>query len=166
MSFLDHQRELALGLKRASIMQRDVFVLETLVALFTRIEVDPALVPFVLALVRDKAATKDIDALNDIMDVGDAEVGSEGFVVQHALQWFLERTARSPRDVAEWCTNTLDEFDQDSDAEMNDDDLGPWAAAEVSAQRERLAKVLAAAEPSGLLAVARVELAQLVEMDR
>jgi hypothetical protein len=33
----------------------------------------------------------------------------------------------------------------------------------VSAQRERLAKVLAAGEPSGLLAAARVELAQLVD---
>lgn len=165
MSILDHQHELAQGLQRASITQRDVFVLETLVALFTRIEVDPLLVPFVLAVARDTAASKDIDALNELMDVEDAEVGSEGFAVQHALQWFLDRTARSPRDVAEWCINTLDEFDQDSDAEMNEDDLGPWAAAEVSAQRERLAKVLAAAEPSGLLA-ARVELARLVEMDR
>lgn len=161
MNILDHQKQLALGLRRASVMQRDVFVLETLVALFTRIEVDSLLKPFALALSQDAAESKDIDALTNLVDAEDAEVGSEGFAVLHALQWFIQRASSSPRGVAEWCVNTLDEFDQDGDAEMNEDDLGPWAAAEVNAQGERLAKVLAMTEPSDLLTRARVELARL-----
>lgn len=163
MSILDHQRELAQGLQRASVLQRDVFVLETLVALFTRIEVDPLLVPFVARLAEGTAAPKDFNALNALLDVEECELGEEGFALFHALQWFIERTARSPGDVAAWCVDAIDERDQESDVETSETDLGPWAAAEVSAQRERLAKVLAAAEPSGLLAPARVELARLVD---
>lgn len=106
----------------------------------------------------------DFDALNALLKVAEAELGEEGFAVfyaLYALQWFIDRSARSVRDVAAWCVDAIDECDEESDVETKETDLGPWAAAEVSAQRERLTKVMAAAEPSDLLAAARVALAQL-----